>query len=173
MKKIIKLVIIITVLILSFNILSFGNSMELKKIYFYENDNMEVHYSSDSKIFRNDFVQIIYDVSLLRNKTNGFGTVYMRISFDDWESYKDFPLKKLHSTYTGSSYFGELTAEFKIPSNSKKVSLAFYIIDVHNGKIFWDNNNGNNYSFLTRNVNGYLPTEEEEKKLFNKIKNNC
>ena len=100
------------------------------------------HFVGDGSLIAGSSARIVYanrrkDV-LFKNNC----TVYMRYSYDFWQSCQDVELK---TTATG-----ELGAAIKIPANASTIQIAFFAAypydDYKSWGFIWDSNYGKNFT---------------------------
>jgi hypothetical protein len=100
------------------------------------------HFVIDGSLISGRSAKVVYDTRrkdvLFKNNC----TVYMRYSFDFWQSCQDVELK---TTATG-----ELGASFKIPANASTIQIAFFAAypydDYKSWGYIWDSNYGKNFT---------------------------
>lgn len=113
-------------------------------LYFTYNGGTEKykHFVTDGSLIAGRSAKVVYDTRrkdvLFKNNC----TVYMRYSYDFWQSCQDIELKPTAA--------GELCATFKIPANATTIQIAFFAAypydDYKSWGYIWDSNYGKNFT---------------------------
>lgn len=76
--------------------------------------------------------------------------VRVRITFDSWQSFRDFPCKYLQKRFGGpqTDIFQFEIAIPKILDAKRKIEFCLMYLPAGQSEPFWDNNNGQNYSII-------------------------
>lgn len=131
-------------------------------LYFtYNGDSQKyTHFTVEGSLIAGSKARIVYDAKRKDVLFKNNSAVYMRYSFDFWQSCQDVELK--HSAS------GELTAVIKLPANASTIQIAFfaaYPYDNYRAWAFiWDSNYGKNFS-----ANLISAKELENKKKFENL----
>ncbi len=113
-------------------------------LYFTYNDedNKYKHFTADSELIAGRKAKIVYDVKRKSVLFNNNSTVYMRYSYDFWQSCQDIELKADAS--------GALTAIIKVPASVSTIQVAFFAAypynDYKSWGYIWDSNYGKNFT---------------------------
>lgn len=83
--------------------------------------------------------------------------VYVRITFDSWQSYKNVPCTYLQKRFGGpqTDIFEFYITIPKVLDAKRKIEFCISYLPGGQSQTFWDNNNGQNYS-ITVCVNSHL-----------------
>ncbi len=95
-------------------------------------------------------------------------SVNVRITLDNWESSEDIPAQYVLNPSAGESHYDTFSFEINVPPHfDKHQKIQFCICFDSNGRQFWDNNSGQNYTV----VSSYWESITEEKRpILNKKK---
>jgi len=131
-------------------------------LYFtYSGENQKYsHFTAEGSLVAGRNARIVYDVKRKDVLFKNNSAVYMRYSFDFWQSCQDVELKR--------SVSGGLEAVIKLPANVSTIQIAFFAAYPYDNYrawgFIWDSNYGKNFS-----ANIISVKELEDKKKFESL----
>nr|XP_056704741.1 protein phosphatase 1 regulatory subunit 3B [Euleptes europaea] len=90
--------------------------------------------------------------------------VKIRMTFDTWKTFTDYPCQYVKDTYAGSdkdTFSFEITLPEKVPPHER---MEFAVCYESDGKVYWDSNKGLNYRIVRselKSAREISPTEGE------------
>lgn len=116
-----------------------------------------------------DELFVIYDLHSMRVKHPG--SVFMRISFDGWKTYRDVELKvnRDELPYVSDGYTGPLYSELKIPEQSGDAELYFFLTDSSKSVLDVIDNGGKFFRFSALENKELTRSQRSEKALFERL----
>lgn len=88
--------------------------------------------------------------------------VFVRASFDDWESYQDYFCTFVsNNSHVGANYVLYDTFSFSIPLPCKSDKIECCVCFKYGGKEYWDNNHKKNYVIVKKFNSGSKPLTSE------------
>lgn len=118
------------------------------------------HFVTDGSLVSGGGAKVVYDTKRKDVLFKNNGTVYMRYSFDFWQTCQDVELKPDSK--------GVLSARFQIPASATTIQIAFFAAypynDYRSWGFIWDSNYGRNFT-----VNLVTGKDLEQKEKFERL----